>query len=264
MQRTYVFICALLLSSFAAFSALAQVVKADSVATAADSIRQQKPSVVQTKKKLPQKSPRITQYPSREAAAKALEEKIPLFAGVSVGYDLCGTVMALATSYGQYEGSVRVSLKNKYFPIVELGLGLSDYTHEDTHIHYKTSAPYARIGLDYNFLRNRRSGNRLLGGIRLAYTNYKFDLTAPGLTDPVYHTTRPFTYQGQNASLFWGELVGGLQTNIFKFLRLGWSVRLRIPLFEKSPAVGNAAYIPGFGKGSETLFGGTFNIIFDI
>lgn len=264
MQRTYVFICALLLSSFAAFSALAQVVKADSVAAAADSIRQQKPSVVQTKKKLPQKSPRITQYPSREAAAKALEEKIPLFAGVSVGYDLCGTVMALATSYGQYEGSVRVSLKNKYFPIVELGLGLSDYTHEDTHIHYKTSAPYARIGLDYNFLRNRRSGNRLLAGIRLAYTNYKFDLTAPSLTDPVYHTTRPFTYQGQNASLFWGELVGGLQTNIFKFLRLGWSVRLRIPLFEKLPAVGKSAYIPGFGKGSETLFGGTFNIIFDI
>ena len=264
MQRTYVFICALLLSSFAAFSALAQVVKADSVAAAADSIRQQKPSVVQTKKKLPQKSPRITQYPSREAAAKALEEKIPLFAGVSVGYDLCGTVMALATSYGQYEGSVRVSLKNKYFPIVELGLGFSDYTHEDTHIHYKTSAPYVRIGLDYNFLRNRRSGNRLLGGIRLAYTNYKFDLTAPGLTDPVYHTTRPFTYQGQNASLFWGELVGGLQTNIFKFLRLGWSVRLRIPLFEKLPAVGKSAYIPGFGKGSETLFGGTFNIIFDI
>ena len=172
--------------------------------------------------------------------------------------------MALATSYGQYEGSVCVSLKNKYFPIVELGLGLSDYTHEDTHIHYKTSAPYARIGLDYNFLRNRRSGNRLLGGIRLAYTNYKFDLTAPSLTDPVYHTTRPFTYQGQNASLFWGELVGGLQTNIFKFLRLGWTMRLRIPLYEKAPAVGKAAYIPGFGKGSETLFGGTFNIIFDI
>lgn len=264
MQRTYVFICALLLSSFAAFSALAQVVKADSGTVAADSIRQAKPSIASVKKKLPQKPPRITQYPSREAAAKALEEKIPLFSGLSVGYDLCGTVMALATSYGQYEGSVSVSLKNKYFPVVELGLGLSDYTHEDTHIHYKTSAPYARIGLDYNFLRNRRSGNRLLGGIRLAYTKYKFDLTAPGLTDPVYHTTRPFTFQGQNASLFWGELVGGLQTNIFKFLRLGWTIRLRIPLYEKAPAVGKAAYIPGFGKGSETLFGGTFNIIFDI
>ena len=264
MQRTYVFICALLLSSFAAFSALAQVVKADSGTVAADSIRQAKPSIASVKKKLPQKPPRITQYPSREAAAKALEEKIPLFSGLSVGYDLCGTVMALATSYGQYEGSVSVSLKNKYFPVVELGLGLSDYTHEDTHIHYKTSAPYARIGLDYNFLRNRRSGNRLLGGIRLAYTKYKFDLTAPGLTDPVYHTTRPFTFQGQNASLFWGELVGGLQTNIFKFLRLGWTIPLRIPLYEKAPAVGKAAYIPGFGKGSETLFGGTFNIIFDI
>ena len=264
MQKTYVFICALLLSSFAAFSALAQVVKADSGTVAADSIRQAKPSIASVKKKLPQKPPRITQYPSREAAAKALEEKIPLFSGLSVGYDLCGTVMALATSYGQYEGSVSVSLKNKYFPVVELGLGLSDYTHEDTHIHYKTSAPYARIGLDYNFLRNRRSGNRLLGGIRLAYTKYKFDLTAPGLTDPVYHTTRPFTFQGQNASLFWGELVGGLQTNIFKFLRLGWTIRLRIPLYEKAPAVGKAAYIPGFGKGSETLFGGTFNIIFDI
>ena len=45
---------------------------------------------------------------------------------VAVSADLVGPLQLLLSDYGQYEAAARVSLRNKYFPVVELGYGQAD------------------------------------------------------------------------------------------------------------------------------------------
>ena len=74
------------------------------------------------------------------------KDTIPWLNGVAVSVDLIGPVQLIVSDYGQYEASLRVNLKDKYYPVFELGYGKADAFDESTQITYKTSAPYARLG----------------------------------------------------------------------------------------------------------------------
>ena len=200
----------------------------------------------------------------RPIALEPATKKEPLLAGCSVGFDVCGTVMALASPFGQYEGMFRVNLKNRFFPTAELGIGVSNHTDETSNIKYKTASPYLRLGVDYNFLKDRHSGNRLFGGIRLAYTSYKFDLSAPDLKDPIYGTTVPFNLIGIKGNMLWSEGMFGVEAKIWKFFHVGWSVRYKLRLHEGKTEVDNAWYVPGYGRYGSNGLGGSFNVVFDI
>jgi len=189
---------------------------------------------------------------------------LPLFAGISVSGDVAGAVMAVVSSYGQYEAACRVNLRGRYFPIVEVGYGVSDHTDESTDIHYKTSAPYFRIGCDYNFARDRRSGNRILGGLRYGFTSFDYDVSGPDIIDPVWGTHTPFTYTGQHCSVQWVEISFGLEAKIWSIFHLGWTFRYRLRLHNSAPSVGEAWYVPGYGRNDSHAISGTFNIVFDI
>ena len=63
-----------------------------------------------------------------------------------MGVDLVGPAMRWLASYGQYEALLRVNLKDRYFPVVEVGVGQADKTDETTGTNFKTSAPYGRVG----------------------------------------------------------------------------------------------------------------------
>jgi len=251
-SKIYVFSFALLLSSNA-LSGWAQKAEPDSSrlapAPAAESQRVQG-----------------VQYSSRaEAAAAAEAEKaIPLFAGASVSFDVCGAVMAAFTPYGTYEAAARVNLRGRYFPIVELGIGTSNHTHETTELHYKVHAPYFRLGMDYNVMKNHRSGNRIFVGVRYGFSTYKYDIDGPNLTDAVYGTSLPFHYEGLRGTNHWGEALFGLEAKVWGILHLGWSIRYRMRIYNKKSALGNAWYIPGYGRNDTHALGGTFNVIFDI
>lgn len=195
---------------------------------------------------------------------KKATDKTKTFSGVAVGFDVCGTVMALATPYGQYEVFARLNLKDTFFPIVEAGLGVSDHEDEDTYLHYKTSSPYFRLGMDYNILKDKASKNRVLLGARVGFSPYKFDLTGPDIVDPVYLDTYPVAFSGQKSTMVWAELVAGAEARVWKCLHLGWSVRYKLRLHESKPDIDNAWYVPGYGKTGGHRLGGTFNVIIDI
>jgi hypothetical protein len=108
-----------------------------------------------------------------EAQRKKIVEvpdSVPFFRGVAVSADLVGLGMVMLSDYGQYEGAVRVNLRDRYFPIVEVGLGKADHTNAMTNLRYSTSAPYGRIGIDFNLMKNKHDIYRLYGGVRYAYT----------------------------------------------------------------------------------------------
>lgn len=76
----------------------------------------------------------------KKIVQKAAPDTIPFYRGIAVGTDLVGSAMIALGDYGQYEGIVRVNLKDKYFPTIEVGMGKANKLEETTGIHYDTKA----------------------------------------------------------------------------------------------------------------------------
>lgn len=208
------------------------------------------------------------QYANKEAerTLRTLgNRRIPWLAGISVSADLMGAALTHIGQYGQYEAALRLNLRNTYFPIAEIGLGRADMMGETTHLRFQTNAPYLRLGMDYNVKGDKRSRNRVFVGARYGFSLFTYDLSGPDQSDIYWKSTTPFEHKGIASSAHWGELVFGLQTQLWKFVHLGWSVRYRARLYEDTAPIGRAAYIPGFGGNrNSTLWGGTFNLVFDL
>ena len=77
---------------------------------------------------------------SGKKIAATNKDTIPLLRNVAVSADLVGPIQLMVSDYGQYEAALRVNLKDKYFPVVEIGIGKADGTDESTQINYKTTA----------------------------------------------------------------------------------------------------------------------------
>lgn len=193
------------------------------------------------------------------------KDSIPLFRGFSVSFDLVSPAMLILTDHGGYEGAFRLNLHDQWFPIVEVGIGKANHKDDKvTGINYKTTAPYFRIGVDLNLMKNKHQPNRLYGGLRYAFTSYKVDITRPDLTDPVWGWEANFIAEGMKCNMHWFEVVFGIDAKIFGPLHLGWNVRYKRRIAHKDGDVGNTWYVPGFGTNDKDQIAANFNVIIDI
>lgn len=194
------------------------------------------------------------------------KKDVPLFSGYGIYTDLCGMGMATFSKWGQYEAGAHFGIKGKYFPAVEVGVGRSNHTDSRSNLHYKTNAPFFRIGLDYNLNKDLTSHNRYYVGLRYGFSAFTYDLDGPAIPDEYWHENYDFNMHNMIGNAHWGEILFGIQTQLWKFINLGWTFRYRARLYEKQAAPGHAYYVPGYGKNGESsgTFGGTFNIIFEL
>lgn len=200
---------------------------------------------------------------ARRVAAEQ-PDTVALFRSVAVSADLVGLAQTLFGDYGQYEAAVRVNLRDKYFPVVELGIGKANSENVTTKTTYKTSAPYARAGVDFNIMRNKHDDYRVYVGMRYALTYFKFDAFTTGVTDPVWGGSADYELSGVKCNYHWLEGVMGVDAKILGPLRLGWSVRYKRRLAHDDGGHGTPWYVPGFGKQGSTRLGGTFNVTIEI
>jgi len=190
--------------------------------------------------------------------------ELPVYHGWSVHVDILSPFMNLihGNIYGA-EGQFDINLYNRVFPIFEFGYADATCTLP-SNATYKTSAPYARVGLNYGLLRpfNRKGDHRSLAcypfvGIRygMAFMNYNINNVV--IEDTYWKTQRvenyskPFEYTG------WVELLGGVRINLVKGFTMGWSVRFRTLLHTTADAKAFVWYVPGYGKSDGNAF--TFN-----
>lgn len=191
-------------------------------------------------------------------------DSVPWFKGFAVSVDLVGPLQMALGSYGQYEAALRLNLKDRYFPIIELGYGRASDDDDVTRLSYRSKAPYGRIGIDYNLLKNKHDKYRLYGGVRYAFTSFKFDVWHPGLKDPVTGALTEYSAYDVKCSQHWAEVVFGVDASIWGPLHLGWSVRYRRRIAIDKGTMGNVWYVPGYGLSDQTNLGGTFNVSIDI
>lgn len=192
------------------------------------------------------------------------EDTVKLLVSKQIYINAAGIVLWQASDYGEVEGGLRANILNKYFPTIELGLGICDKTDDQTDNHFKTSAPFFKIGCDYNFARQKASGNRIFGGARLGYTSFKYDFNAPTMHDPVWtDQTTEIKYSNIKSNALWCEFLFGLETKIWSNFRMGWTARYKRCFNVKASNFGEPWYIPGYGKNNDHLFTGTFNLIYE-
>src|SRR5574344_557684 len=189
-----------------------------------------------------------------------VDDSVPTFRGVAVQMDLIGPLELATSDYGQVEGALRFNLKDKYFPVMEIGYGKADASDVTTGNNYKTSAPYGKIGCDFNVLKNKHDIHRMYVGFRYAYTSFKYDVYNPDMKDPVWRGHANYEAIDVKANYNWLEGVVMLDAKIWKNIRMGWSVRYRRRLIHKNGSVGNPWYVPGYGRCGNSRLGGTFNI----
>ena len=191
-------------------------------------------------------------------------DSVPFLKGFAVSVDLVGPIQRLLGDYGQLEAALRVNLHDQYFPIVEVGIGNAKHDDVVTHISYKSTAPYFRLGMDYNLLKDKHDIYRIYGGGRYALSYFKYDISHPGVIDPIWKTEVPYGANGVKCHYHWLEFSIGVDAKIWGPFHMGWSVRYRRRLIYDSGSLGNVWYVPGYGESGKTCLGGTFNLGIDL
>lgn len=198
---------------------------------------------------------------------KKEEGNTPFFQGVYVGVDVFGMLnKALGSDITTTEIDVEANLMNRFFPVVEIGYGSMDTTDDETDIHFKTSAPFFRVGMNYNvFYKKPHLPGFFTVGLRYGFSSFDYDVKSPDLIDPNWgHTSVPVVYEGVKTKVGWAELVLGLRTNVYKNFYMGLNVRYRSRMSMTKNENSEPYYIPGYGRGKSNNFGITYNLIYKL
>jgi len=206
-------------------------------------------------------SPNIWGQNKKDNAPK---EKAPLLSGVGVGIDLCGLAMkGVGARFANMEICGRVGLKEKFFPIFEIGIGDCTRNGGETTNVFSTRAPYWRIGMDYN-INKKMNGNRFLVGVRYGFSRYNYDFSSPDFADPVYGIEKPLLLESLKGNNQWLELCIGFETRLWSIVRLGYNIRYKTRTLQSVSELGEPYFVPGFGKNDNNTFGGTVYLTFDV
>jgi hypothetical protein len=189
------------------------------------------------------------------------------FKGFGFSADIFGCAYSLIGEGISTEIAAEVNFGNRLYPIAEVGWAWCNTTDETSRIKYRTNAPYYKAGFNYNFLTKRERPNPkhyVYGLIRIGWTNFKYNVEAPAITDPVWGGSVALNLQDAAGACIWGEVGAGIKVKIAKGFHMGWSIHYKIRFTEKRMENSRMWYIPGYGINQSTCFGGTYNLIYDI
>ena len=185
--------------------------------------------------------------------------------GFSVAADVFGAIEMVVSDYGQIEGALKIDIKGTYYPTLEAGLGKCDLTDDNTGTSYKTTAPFFRIGLDYNMLTNKLQRNKLFVGARYGFSSFKYDISGPAMQDPIFGGEAPFSYSDQSSNCHWIEFLLGVQVQIWNGFHMGWSVRYKSYIKLDESIYTKPYYIPGYGTTTnKSCWGATYTLMWDV
>ena len=212
-------------------------------------------------------APLLTQEGGALAATSATSNakearEVAIFQGVYVSADVFGYIYPLfvADKYYSTEMSLTANLSNRFFPVVEVGVGHADMVSQLYEIGYRTRAPYYRIGMDYNMQYENGKSSYIYFGGRVGYTTFDYSVDAPSLIDPVWGSEVPVQFTDVPCRAVWFEAVGGVRAEISRNFYMGWSLRYKFPLCRGPITNGGPWYVPGYGAGSKGLLGATYTI----
>lgn len=185
-----------------------------------------------------------------------------IYQGIDLKLDLANTIIEAAVSKGKilsFEMAMNVRLKQRYFPTFEAGYARADTEADGGH--HNGEGGFFRVGLDINPLKKHpERPSCLLVGVRVGTALQHFDLTNVTYNTSYWGVVRK-DFTDQFGADCWGEIVAGVQVQIWEGLQMGWYARMKI-LFTRTVSDGKVMpyYIPGFGYRDESNWGFNYYI----
>mgnify|MGYP007069873831 CR=1 FL=1 len=185
-----------------------------------------------------------------------------IYQGMNVKLDLATSILELARYKGDvqsYEIAANVNLKNRFFPTLELGYGSCNQSLDNANFNGKGG--FGRVGLDMSALRKSGPHNMLLVGIRVGTAVQGVKMHNISVSDPYWQQYTARDYNLFTRTDVWGEVVAGVQVQVYKNFHMGWFARLKF-LFtrdNKNKTI-TAYYIPGYGYKQDTNWGVNYYI----
>jgi len=183
--------------------------------------------------------------------------------GFSLHADIASPIMGIASnkSIKTFEIQGDINLYNKFFPVLEIGYGEINTTLRYGQS-YQSSAPFFRIGLNYNLLRNtdKEGKPRVVHsypfiGLRYGFGGFNYKMDNIQMAVDYWGENKSYGFQNKSVYAGWLEIVGGIRVDVYKGFTMGWSVRLKTLFSSKDKA--KIWWCPGQGFTSGVQF--TFN-----
>ena len=229
---------------------------------------------------------RLDQSPEKHAKKEEKKKKntepdeyVPLYNGIFLGVDIYGLGARLfGSDFLSTQISAAVDIKGMFLPTLEMGYGTTD-TWNETGIHSKGSAPYFRIGVDYNTkARKKEKASFLYAGIRYGFSPMSYDISSMPFRDPIYGGevvnpsledyiwggTIPYDHRGLKATMQWFEAVVGVNVQIYKSFYMGWAFRLKYKVHLSDNEYSNPWFVPGYGQYKSNNMGITYSLIYKL
>ncbi len=148
----------------------------------------------------------------------------------------------------QIEFSVDSELIRNFFFNLEGGV-LRVNSEQET-FSYKSSGYFVRAGTDFNLLGRPDPGQKdlVLFGLRYAYAYLNHESPFFDLENP-YWGSYSGSIDPSGYHAHWFELTGGVRTEVFKNLFVGWTLRTKVPLYKTAEPEIEPYYIAGLGYG---------------
>ncbi len=183
--------------------------------------------------------------------------------GVEVSYPVRG-IFEPATK--QYEASMDLEFLPNWFGVLEGGILMVDIKRED--FEYYTNGHFFRTGINFNVLGNDAldDNDMVYIGIRYGYSK-QYQGADNVMVSDGYWVEEPIitSVEKVDFNVHWGELIGGVKTELFTNLFMGWSLRVRLRMSDTDETMIKPYQIGGFGRGdNKTAFDFNYSIFYRI
>lgn len=189
----------------------------------------------------------------------------PLIHEVIAGVNLWDPIMrALGQKYGLGDVWAELSMHNRYFPFLAIGVGSINDTPVDKNFTFKTPvAPYFKLGASYNFLYNSNPDYRLQMGLRYGFSTYKWSALDVTVDEGYWDTPTGYSLKDISNTAGYLEVTFGIKVKIAGNFSAGWTLVYHSVMHESKSPYGKPMYIPGYGK-RNGAFTGNFSIMYTI
>lgn len=187
----------------------------------------------------------------------------PLLFSTTVGLNFWDPLMRIfGQKYGLVEFSAEFNMHNRYIPVIEVGVGATDYTPGDQNYTYKVgTTPYFRIGCNYNFLYNSNPAYMAYAGIRFGYSPFNYQLKNVTVNNGYWDQTQTVDFPKLHSNVAYLNLLFGIRVKIGGPISMGWTFQYKKILHQTKNADGLPWYIPGYGTRNGSI-GGSFSIFY--
>ena len=192
---------------------------------------------------------------ARKDSLRRAYRRYPRLTDLTIGVNVADPVfMIFGQSYASAGANATLNMWNRLQPTIELGLGWASSTPDDMNFSYRGKpSPYVKVGANYNFMFKNSPDYQALVGIRLGYSNFRYDINDIWYYNSYWDEGISTNITGERSHALWGELGLGLKIKLSGRLSMGWMICYH-NLFDYGKSDHSKPwFMPGYGPRNSAL-----------